>query len=326
MENFQIKSVLKLNGEITTLLLLNNKKEIAICTANGFLYIYNIKFLKPKLIIHLIKETNVNLTILDIIEFKINNFCLACWDSTIKYIELYDNNQIYKIKQILKFQDNTFVNALKKLSYFKDKIIISSSCNQEKIYLWEYQIKNDKFNNYKIISLYSIENTIIYHQLESLEESIKYKELICGSFHFQKIFFYNLSTGQIQNLTVSINRCIRALKIIENDEFLLTAGNKAIYIIKLENKLILISIKYEVDIEFNCIFQKKNGNLLISEYGDVIKIKEFQFDLKKLSLNVINAKEDIFNGYITTMIELENGELIIGGYDKTVKVLEKSLK
>ena len=108
MENYHKNSILKLNAEITTILLLNNKKDIVICTSNGFIHIYNIKLIKPKLSIELINNTAllINRTILDIIEFKNNNFCLSCWDGTIKIIELYNNNKKYKINQTLKNQSS----------------------------------------------------------------------------------------------------------------------------------------------------------------------------------------------------------------------------
>ena len=39
MEKYQSQLVLKLNGKITTIIILNNKKDIAICSTNGYLYI-----------------------------------------------------------------------------------------------------------------------------------------------------------------------------------------------------------------------------------------------------------------------------------------------
>ena len=42
MENYQNYSIITFKGEVTTILLLQNKKDIAICTTNGFLHIFNI--------------------------------------------------------------------------------------------------------------------------------------------------------------------------------------------------------------------------------------------------------------------------------------------
>ena len=323
MENYQNYSIITFNGEVTTILLLQNKIDISICTTNGFLYIYNIKLIKPKLSIKLINSTQniTNETILDIIEYKINNFCLSCWDATIKIIELYDDNTKYKINQILYYIDE-YVNSLKKLFFYKNEIVIASSCNIGKIKLWKYE--NEKFNIYKQIKLYDDTDDFIFEQqVESLEESTKYHELVCGNYHSKVIFFCNLNNvQQIQKMDISVNRCIRALKIIENGEILIVAGNREINIIKLENKLILTTIKFDFECEFNCVFQKKNGNLLITEFGNICKIREFKFDIKNLSLITLSMRENDFKNYITTIIELDNGDLIIGGYDKIIKCFE----
>ena len=57
MENYKNNSIINFNGEVTTILLLQNKIDIAICTTNGFLHIYNIKLNKNKLSIKLINNT-----------------------------------------------------------------------------------------------------------------------------------------------------------------------------------------------------------------------------------------------------------------------------
>ena len=161
------------------------------------------------------------------------------------------------------------------------------------------------------------------NQIESMEESVKYQELICGNYHQDKLCFINLNdTSQIDKKDLNVNNCIRALKIIKNGDILIVAGFREINIIKLENKSILNTIDYNIDCEFNCIFQKKNGNLLITEYGDICKINEFIFDEESLNLKLLNKSENVFKNYITTIIELDNGELVFGSYDNTVKFFE----
>ena len=267
-ENYQCKSVIKLNGEVTTILLLKNKKDIAICLTNGFIQLYNIKLIKPKMTIELIKTEHK--TILDIIEFQNNKLILSCWDNTIKYIELYDNNSKYTIKQVLNGHSN-FVNSLRKLYFYKDNIIIASSSSDGSIIFWKYE--NDNFSKMKEIKIFdendgsededSEEDDYFgENQIESMEESVKYHELICGNFHQGKICFLNLNdTSQIEKKDLNVNNCIRALKIIKNGDILIVAGFREINIINLENKSILNTIDYNIDCEFNCIFQKKNGNI-----------------------------------------------------------------
>ena len=324
MEKYQSQLVLKLNGKITTIIILNNKKDIAICSTNGYLYIYNIKLFKKKLSTQIIKNVQFEekKTLLDIIEYKKNKLCLACWDGTIKIVELYDNNNKLKINQIIEVSES-YILSLKKLVFFKNDLIIASSSSIGIIYLWKYEEKT--FKKFREIKLFINEPGHLFeHQIESMEESFKYNELICGNYHLKKLFFCDLNNPQIiESKDVNINNCIRALKIIENGEILIVAGNQEINVINLQNKLILISVKYGIDCQFNCIFQMKNGNLLITEYQDIPKIKEFSFDLKKLSLNILSMREKDFSEYITTINELDNGNLIIGGYDKTLKFYKK---
>ena len=327
MENFQCKSILKINAEITTIIVLKNKKDIAICTSNGYLHIYNIKLIKNKLSIELIKnvQPEKNKTILDIIEFKKNKLCLACWDGTLKIIELYDNNRKYKINQIIEVC-KSFLNSLKRLLFFQNDLVIASSSTIGIIYLWKYE--KEIFNKFKEIKLYENDPIDTFDsQIEAMEESSKYNELICGNYHSSQIVFCNLKNPLLfETIDIKVNNCIRALKIIEDGEILLVAGNNEINVIKLQNKLILISIKYGITCQFNCIFQMKNGNLLITEYGDICKIKELNFNLKTISLNILSMRENDFNKYITTINELDNNDLIVGGYDKTIKFFEKISK
>jgi len=323
IKDFQLKSKIKFDGKVTTLLVLKNKKDIAICLTNGFLEIYNLKLIKKKLSIGLINSDQK--TILDIIEFQENKIVLACWDNTIKFIELYDNNNKYKIKQILNGHLN-FVNSLRKLIFYKDNIIIASSSSDGLIIFWKYE--NDNFQKFKEIKIFENENDDeneqhFKNQIESMEESVKYHELICGNFHLGKLCFCNLNdNSQIEKKDLNVNNCIRSLKIIKNGDILVIAGFKEINLINLENKSILNTIKYDIDCQFNCIFQKKNGNLIITEYGDDIKINEFQFDEESSNLKFISSRENDFISYITTIIELDNGELVLGSYDNSVKLFE----
>lgn len=321
MQNFQLISNIKVNGKVTTLILLKNKKDIAICTTNGFILVFNVKLFKQKL-----SKEIINKTILDIIEIK-DKYCISCWDFNIRIIQFCENNTICNVIQTLNGHQS-FINALKKLNFYKTEDVFASSANDGKIILWKYE--NNCFNKFQEIKYIDDEiEDLNLRQIEGIEESTKYQQLICSYSVSEIIFFCNLNNiTEIVPLNIKVNRCIRALKIIENEDILLVAGNKEINVIDIGQKSILISIKYGIICEFNCIFQKKNGNLLITEYDDenITKIKEFKFDRKGLSLNLINMKENLFKEYITTIIELDKGDLIIGGYDGTFKFFKKLIK
>ena len=79
------------------------------------------------------------------------------------------------------------------------------------------------------------------------------------------------------------------------------------------------AIRFDKICEFNCVFQRKNGNILISEYGKISKIREFQFNEKTLSLNLISTRVKDFKSYVTTIAESIEGDLIFAGYDSKIK-------
>ena len=46
--------------------------------------------------------------------------------------------------------------------------------------------------------------------------------------------------------------------------------------------------------------------------------KRIKFDKNSKNLNLLSSKGKDFNNYITTINEMENGDLIVGGYDKKI--------
>ena len=200
------------------------------------------------------------------------------------------------------------VNSIRKLFFYKKRTVIASSSDDGTIFLWNYNKSTNLFQKYKEIKLGK-------NRIQSLEESIKYEQLISGLCRFG-IIFYNLNNQQIQKINMNVNNCIRAIKIIDEGDILIVAGNQEINLINIDTKLNVFCMRFSLKCEFNCIFQKKNNNILITEYGDICKINEFKFDKKNQSLNLLSTREKDFNSYITIINELDNGDLIIGGYDK----------
>ena len=310
-----------MDAEISTLIPLNNKKDIAVCLTNGFLYIFDLQSFKKKL------EANItNKTILDIVEFENNKICISCWDNIIRFIQLENNNTKYKIIQKLKGHEN-LVNCLKKSMLFKEQIILYSSSNDGSVLLWKYDQINQLFNKFKEFKIIEFEQMSknLFLRIEAIEESIKYKKLICAASSQSSIYLCNLNNySLIEKVNVSVNRCIRALKVINND-ILLVAGNMKINVVNIKEKLIINSIFFNKDCEFNCIFQRTNGNILISEYSDFDKssrIIEFQFNEKLQALNIVSSRDNDFKNYITTIEETYDGYLISGGYNSKIIVFK----
>ena len=262
-------------------------------------------------------------TILDIINLNDNIVCISCWDRIIRIIEFYNNNTDFKIIQEMEGHKD-YINCLKKSVIYKDPTAFFSSSNDGRILLWKFDNKNKLINLYGKINLYEVENLEENSQLviEGIEESIKFKKLICGISNLKSIYFCDLTDlSKIEKINVSVNRCIRSLKLIKND-ILIVAGNQEINLVNVKNKIILYAIRFDKICEFNCIFQRKNGNILISEFGDISKIREFQLDERTSSLNLISTRVKDFQKYVTTITESVNGDLIFGGYDCKIKILK----
>ena len=312
INNYNCISILSFH-EVTTLILLENKKDIASVSSNGKLIIFELKFFSIKLIINDITDK----TILDIIKLSENKVAIACWDNLIRIIKLLDNNTKFEITQELKGHDS-LVNVIIEIKCYEKEKFLASSSTDKVIIIWEK--KND---NYILSKKLKNQNS----QIESLIESKKYKELICSSFSELIINFYDLKNFslKIQLNNIFINRCIRALNLI-NEDILIGAGYSYIYLINMKNHEIIKNIKFEENIEFNCVYIMKNKNVLISQFVSDPEISanliQYSFDENKNELIEISRKNRMHINYITTILELENNKIITGGYDHFIKIWE----
>ena len=69
----------------------------------------------------------------------------------------------------------------------------------------------------------------------------------------------------------------------------------------------------------------KNGNILISQFVSnpvSANLIQYSFDENKKELKEISQKNGIHNNYITTILELDNKQIITGGYDHLIKIWE----
>lgn len=310
INNYNCISILSFH-EITTLILLDNKEDIASVSSNGKLIIFELKFFSIKLIINNITKE----TILDIIKLSDNRIVITCWDNLIRIIKLLDNNTKFKIIQTLKGH-TSFVNAIIEIKCYEKEKFLATSSTDKVIIIWE---KTN--NNYKLSKKLINQNS----QIEALIESKKYKELICCSFSELIINFYDLKnfTLKFQLKNIKVNRCIRALNLI-NEDILIAAGYSSIYLININNHEIIKNIKYNDNIEFNCVYIMKNRNILISQfdYSSVAGLIQYSFDENKNELIEISRKNGMHKNYITTILELENNKIITGSYDHLIKIWE----
>ena len=97
------------------------------------------------------------------------------------------------IQELKGHKDN--INCLKKLFYFKDAISFCSSANDGTIILWKYNKLNKVIDLFGKIKIYKLENlpensTLV---IEGIEESIKFKKLICGIAQMGNVYFCELN-------------------------------------------------------------------------------------------------------------------------------------
>ena len=135
IENYKCNKIINLKAEVTSILLLKKKKDIVVCMTNGYIEIYDALTAKLKFSSRVINNKDLTKnTILDIIEFKENIFCISCWDAIIRMIIFYDNNTKCKLLQNL-IGHNAYINSLRKLTFYKDEIVIASSSNDGTVIL-----------------------------------------------------------------------------------------------------------------------------------------------------------------------------------------------
>ena len=307
INEYQYQTILSFH-HITTLIILDNNIDIASVSLEGKLIIFELQFFSIKLNIQLTDQT-----LLDILKLSNNYIVITGWDKIIRVLRLYENNTKYETIQNLEGH-LSYVNAIIEIKFYENETYLASSSTDAVVIIWKKEN-----NNYKLSK--KLENP--NNQIESLIESEKYAQLICGSFQDCIIYFYDIGNFILINkLDVFINRCIRALNII-NEDFLIAAGYGYIYLIDIKNHEIINNINFEENIEFNCVYVMKNNNILISQFdsnslsGNLI---QYSFDENKKELNKISSKIKMHDNYITTILELDNNIIITGGYDYLIKI------
>ncbi len=311
IDNYQCKSILSLL-KVTSLIVLKNKEDVVSISECSNIIIFDLKFYKIKLFINQFKD---NYTLLDVQELKNNKLIITCWDRTITIIQLLEKNTKYEIFQCL---NDHQLNALAIiiLKSFEDEKYLASSSTDTSVIIWKKN-KDDKYECFT-----KLKDT--HSQIESITESKKHKELISGCVKGRIICFYDLKTFKLicKLEGISINRCIRALQMI-NDDFLIGAGNYAIYLFNITTHQHIKSFENNFELENNCVYLMKNGNILISnylKYNKCANISQYFFDEENQNLVKISSHQLMHKKYITSILELENNDIITCGYDGLIKI------
>ena len=301
-ENINIFKILNNNkGGIYCIKTLDDGR-LAAGDSNSNLIIYNKETYNPDIII----QNNLN-QLLNFTQMKNNN--LACSfgsENTLKIIKIKNNNE-YEDFQIIK---NAHTDYITKIIELKNENLITFS--------HDYSFKIWKLNNNKYEKINEFKDT------NSLSDGLEIKdnEIILYSLGTipRSIIFYHLNKNEkikiLNNLSLCITYAGNRIIKINNDE-IAVAGNKRVYLIDVNNYVILNEIisdycNYSILKLSNNLFLIGDENGIISQYKIVNKkiIKE-------------PYKNKSHESIIWSMTKINNMIVTGNGNDNVIKIWKK---
>jgi len=301
---YSIQKVINNNtSQINNICILENN-DFIISTKDKSIILYNHEDYSIKLI-----KNNLEYFITYIINLD-NNLIATASFKEITILKLLNNNTNYEIKQKLKKHEN-WINKLIKInnSYF----LSCSSDNLIKVY---YKIKKEikyeemlsiKSHEEQINSLYLI-NENIFSSLSSIESTLK----IWNTISFNSIkTFYDIEGSSWPDSICKVNN-----KLIS------VCSSFGIYLInyiKLQIEKLLKINNY-----FTCIIKLNNDNFLCSKYYEDNN-NEYHYDIYEFRTNlygnewgIISRKNNIHNGDINSIVQLNNNIIITISKDHNI--------
>ena len=300
-KNFKIENVKNIKilnnneGWIYSIKILNDGRLIA-GDSKSNLIIYNKETFNVEIII----KNNLG-DLLNFIQLKNKNIvCSFDNENTLKIIKINKNE--YENIQIIKNSHNKNINKIIELN--DEKLITFSSDFYFKI--WKLNNNNyEKINEIK-------ENFELCDGLEIKENEI----LFVLNNNPQSLIFYDLNKNENIKILNNLNLCFGCLcRIIKlNNNEVVIAGNKNIYLIDINNYLILYKIYSEN--RNNCILKLNDNLFLIGDENGTIN--QYKIDNKKIikESTKINAhKNEIYS------LTFLNDLIISGdGYNNDIKI------
>ena len=255
------------------------------------LIIYNKETFNPDIII------NNNLdSVLTFTQLKNKNIALSFKkDNSLKIIKINNYNE-YENIQIIKNAHNNTINKIIELKN-GNLVTFSDDCSFK---IWRL---NNNNNKYEKINEFKDSNKIS----DGIE--IKDNEIILCALNTnpQSLVFYNLKNNEkiktINNLKLCVDYLCRMIKINNNE--IVVAGNKKVYLIDANNYLILNEIN--TDYVNNCILKLSNKAFLIGDEKGIIT--QYEIDNKKLIK--VSFKNKSHKNKINSMTMID--DMIISG-------------
>ena len=286
------------SGSIYCLSVLNDGRLIS-GSADNSIIIYNKITYQPDLII---KEHKSTVRCITQLSSGILASCSS--DNTIKLFNIKGNN--YDILQTLNYHTN-FVNNIIEL---KNKYLVS--CSSDKSIIFYLKDNNTKYTkDYKITT-----NGTCFCINQIKENELCYSELINNDFNNNNICFYDINKKKIKSSISNISKSWYSPFIMISKELLFISGENKISIININKyKLIrVIEVPNSSWINGACIL---NDNIILTGDSNLI-IREWRIEGDNLVL--ISKKEKAHNNYIYTLLNMGNGYIASGSYDKSIKI------
>jgi len=252
--------------------------------------IYNKETYKPDLII---KEHNGPVTCITQLSSGILVSCSG--DDSIKLFNIKENK--YEVLQTL----NYHTNIVNKIIELKNKTLVSCSNDLSIIFYIKDNLKYKKdyqisINGFCSDIIQTKDNEICYNESDS-----------------EKTCFYDLLERKVK---FAISNISNDNMIMMTKDLLLIAGWNKISIINVNNYKLLRKIDYPRAI---CIYAvcMLNQNILLT--GDNSRIIR-QWRILDYNLIFVSYKEKAHDGGISVLLNLGNGHIASGSWDKTIKI------
>ena len=293
-KNFNIalkKPTHKLNyhtNYVSCLIVMNDGRLVS-CSDDDSIIIYNKETYKPDLII---KEHRCNVNC--IIQLGSGILVSCSVDRSIKLFKIKGNK--YEVLQTLKDHSN----AVNEIIELKNKALVSCSDDKSIIFFKKDNLKYKK--DYQIST-----NGICYHIIQTKDNEICYED----NPEDDEICFYDLLERKVK---ASISKIPNLnMKMISKDLLLIT-GRYQISIINVNNyKIRILDVPESSYIHGVCMI---NQNMLLTGDWEGI-IRQWRIEGDNL---ILYSEKEVHKGYIYSLLNLGNGHIASGSYDKTIKI------
>ena len=233
-------------------------------------------------------------------------------DNTMKLIELKENEE-YELQQTLKIE-----NSARKIIEIKDNLLVSVSCGKE-MKVWK---KDDKNRNLIYVKDVPFQDNISCCNIIKLNDN----EFATSSVKDKCIKFWNSNNFDNFKIINNIEThwCLKTMCLIDED-ILCVAGinSMGLHFIRISSHNLIKNEKESIDEpkSINCINSFSNGLILCSlkDKNNNNTLVKYQCD-DNLNLEKIAEKEQAHSKEIFSCDGLNNGMIVSGGEDATIKI------